>query len=154
MGKKVNVKLVFLIIFIILVVASIALYFKIKHDDAAAAQAAWESQVIPEDEYAGIPEITQANFKKEVENVKDKDILVCFYAGWCAPWKRLEPIVETVARENSDVKVVKINADKNEDLTLKYDAYSLPVLIHFKRGVEVGRHTGEPTKAQIEDLID
>jgi hypothetical protein len=64
-----------------------------------------------------------------------------------------DTVIETVARENPEIQVVKINTDKNEDLTLQYDAYSLPALVFFKRGVEVRRHTGTPTKAQIETLI-
>ena len=153
MGKGVNVKLILIIVGIIIAVAAVALYFKIQKDDAAAAQAAWDSKVIHEDEYAGIPEITEAQFYKDVEGVKGKEVLVCFYANWCGPWKKLEPVVEVIARENPEIEVVKINTDKNEDLTLKYDAYSLPALVYFKRGVEVKRHTGSPTKAQIEELI-
>ena len=153
MGKEINVKAIFIVVFIILVVAGVALYFKIQHDDEAAAYAAWAGKVIPEDEYEGIPEYTQAKFEKEIEGVKGQEVLVCFYAPWCGPWKNLEPVVETIAHENPEIKVIKIDTEKNEDLTLKYDAYSLPALVFFKRGVEVKRHTGSPTKAQIESLI-
>ena len=153
MGRQVNVKLILIIVGIIIAVAAVGLYFKIQKDNESAAYAAWADKVIPEDEYEGIPEYTTDQFKKEIEGVKGKEVLVCFYANWCGPWKNLEPVIETVARENPEIQVVKINTEKNEDLTLEYDAYSLPALVFFKRGVEVRRHTGSPTKAQIETLI-
>ena len=98
-------------------------------------------------------EIIINNEEQFEEVIKEGVALVDFYANWCGPWKNLEPVVETIARENPEIQVVKINTDKNEDLTLQYDAYSLPALVFFKRGVEVRRHTGTPTKAQIETLI-
>lgn len=153
MGKQVNVKLIFLIIGLILALSATILIIKIKKDEEAVAYQEWADKVIPEDEYEGIPDITEKQLFKDIEGVKDKRVLVCFYANWCGPWKNLEPIVEDVARENPEIEVVKINTDKNEDATLKYDAYSLPALVYFKRGVEVKRHTGTPTKEQIEALI-
>lgn len=97
-------------------------------------------------------EITSEDFKKEVLE-SDKTVLIDFYAEWCGPCKRLSPIVEEVAREEKDVKFVKLNIDNAEDIAIQYQVMSIPTLVVIKNGEEVNRSVGLIDKDQIKELI-
>ena len=56
-------------------------------------------------------EISKDNFKAEVLDAKGL-VLVDFWASWCAPCRMLSPVIDEVASEVSDVKVVKVNVDR------------------------------------------
>ena len=62
----------------------------------------------------GVLKITSENFKSEVLESSQK-VLIDFYADWCGPCKMMGPVVEEIAEEHSDVKVVKINVDNAEE---------------------------------------
>ena len=52
-----------------------------------------------------VMKVTSSNFEEEVLN-SDKTVLIDFYADWCGPCKMFSPIIESVAEENEDIKVV------------------------------------------------
>lgn len=97
-------------------------------------------------------EVTESTFDEEVLK-SDKTVLIDFYADWCGPCKILSPIVEEVAKENPDLKVVKIDVDDNGGLSYEYGAYYIPTLVVIKDGKEVNRHTGVIQKEDILDLV-
>lgn len=97
-------------------------------------------------------EVTESTFESEVLK-SDKTVLVDFYADWCNPCKILSPILEEVARENQDIKLVKVNVDTNENLAYEYRAYSIPTLVVIKNGVEVTRGVGAMPKEDVLELI-
>ena len=99
-----------------------------------------------------VTEVTEATFEKEVLK-SDKKVLIDFYADWCSPCKTLSPIVEEVAKENPNIKVVKIDVDSNESLAYKYQAYSIPTLVVIENGEEVNRSVGAIPKADVLGLI-
>lgn len=80
-------------------------------------------------------------------------VLVDFYADWCGPCKMLSPIIDEVAEENTDIKVVKVNVDDAQDLAMKYQVMSIPTLVVIKNGEEVNRSVGLIDKAQVLNLI-
>lgn len=96
--------------------------------------------------------VTEATFEAEVLN-SDKKVLIDFYADWCNPCKVLSPIVEEVANENPDLKVVKINVDENENLAYEYRAFSIPTLVVIEDGKEVNRAVGAIPKKNILELV-
>ncbi|MGN1299589.1 MAG: thioredoxin [Candidatus Scatovivens sp.] len=96
--------------------------------------------------------ITKENFENEVLK-SDKPVLIDFYADWCAPCKMLSPIVEEVASENNEFKVVKINVDELQDIAVEYDVMSIPTLVVIKDGKEVNRSIGLISKSQILELL-
>jgi thioredoxin 1 len=60
-------------------------------------------------------------------------VLIDFYADWCQPCKMVAPILAEVKKElDNDVKIVKINVDKNQQIAAKYGIRSIPTLILFK----------------------
>ena len=96
--------------------------------------------------------LTEANFEQEVLG-SDIPVLVDFWAPWCAPCKRLGPVIEEVAGEVADVKICKLNTDEADTIALKYGVRSIPTLILFKDGEAKARSVGEIQKSQILEFI-
>jgi thioredoxin len=67
-----------------------------------------------------------------------KITIVDFYADWCGPCRKMGPILEKIAEENSSVVVQKVNVDKYPDLAKEYKATAIPhIIIYDKQGGEV-----------------
>ena len=96
--------------------------------------------------------VTSQNFEKEVLK-SDKTVLVDFYADWCGPCKMLSPIVDEVAKEMSEIKVVKVNVDEAQDLAMNYQVMSIPTLVVIKDGKEAKRSVGLIDKSEIKNLV-
>lgn len=96
--------------------------------------------------------VNEENFESEVLNSKTP-ILVDFFATWCGPCKMLSPIVEEIAEENEDIKVVKIDIDKEQDIAVEYEIMSIPTLVVIKDGQEVNRSVGVIGKSDILELV-
>ena len=99
-----------------------------------------------------IYEINENDFEENVINYKGK-VLVDFNADWCGPCQMLKPLVEDIANNRSDIKVVSVNIDNNEDLAGKYNIMSIPCLILFYNGKEINRSVGYINKGEIERFI-
>ena len=99
-----------------------------------------------------ILKVNSQNFEEEVLRNK-KPVLVDFYADWCGPCKMLSPIVDQVAEENEDIKVVKVNVDDAQDLAMKYQVMSIPTLVVIKEGKEINRSVGLIDKNQVVNMI-
>lgn len=92
--------------------------------------------------------VRQDNFQEEVLNAEGK-VLVDFWAPWCGPCRMVVPLVEEIARERSDVKVVKINVDEEQELASRYQVMSIPTLMVLENGQVQQRVTGARPKAAI-----
>lgn len=99
-----------------------------------------------------IIEVNKDNFEKEVLN-SESIVLADFNANWCGPCRMLRPILDEIAKENENVKIVSINIDDQEELSEKYSVMSIPCLILFDKGVEVKRNVGLTSKDNILDMI-
>lgn len=92
--------------------------------------------------------VNRNNFNQEVLN-SDKPVLMDFWAPWCGPCRMVVPLVEEIARERSDIKVVKINVDEEQELAMQFGVMSIPTLVVMKNGKVVNQVTGARPKAQI-----
>lgn len=92
--------------------------------------------------------VNKNNFNQEVLN-SDKPILMDFWAPWCGPCRMVVPLVEEIAKERSDIKVVKINVDEEQELAMQFGVMSIPTLVVMKNGKIVNQVTGARPKAQI-----
>ena len=97
-------------------------------------------------------EINNENFEQEVLK-SNKTVLIDFYAEWCGPCQMLSPIVEQVAQENDNIKVVKVNVDENQSLAVEFGIKSIPTLIVIKEGKEANRAVGMLSKTELLELI-
>ena len=96
--------------------------------------------------------VTSENFKEEVLS-SSKTVIIDFYADWCGPCKMFAPIIEEIAAENENVKVVKINVDQAQDLAMEYQVMSIPTVVIIKDGKEINRNIGIASKTQILEMI-
>ena len=92
--------------------------------------------------------VNKNNFNQEVLN-SDKPVLMDFWAPWCGPCRMVVPLVEEIAKERSDIKVVKINVDEAQELAMQFGVMSIPTLVVMKNGKIVNQVTGARPKAQI-----
>ena len=92
--------------------------------------------------------VNKNNFNQEVLN-SDKPVLMDFWAPWCGPCRMVVPLVEEIAKERSDIKVVKINVDEEQELAMQFGVMSIPTLVVMKNGKIVTQVTGARPKAQI-----
>ena len=92
--------------------------------------------------------VNKNNFNEEVLN-SDKPVLMDFWAPWCGPCRMVVPLVEEIAKERSDIKVVKINVDEEQELAMQFGVMSIPTLVVMKNGKIVNQVTGARPKAQI-----
>lgn len=99
-----------------------------------------------------IKEVNKDNFEKEVLNEKG-NVLVDFNADWCGPCRMLRPILDEIASERSEGKIVSVNIDNEEELAKKYGVISIPCLILFNSGNEVKRSVGLIPKEEVENLL-
>lgn len=93
--------------------------------------------------------VTDATFADEVER-SPVPVLLDLWAGWCAPCKMLEPVIEQLAAEmRGRVRVAKLNVDENPATASRFEVRSLPTLLALKGGREVDRIVGVRPKAEI-----
>ena len=92
--------------------------------------------------------VNQNNFREEVVN-SDRPVLIDFFAPWCGPCRMVVPIVEQIAEEREDIKVVKINVDEEPELASQFRVMSIPTLVVFKDGAVVNQAVGARSKDAI-----
>lgn len=80
-------------------------------------------------------------------------VLVDFYADWCGPCKMMAPVVKEIAEENPQLKVCKINVDEAPQIASRYGVMSIPTLIVFQGGQQVGKLVGVQRKDAVMSLV-
>lgn len=87
------------------------------------------------------------------ELINNKLVLVDFYATWCGPCRMISPIIDEIAKETTDLMVVKVDVDKYQNIATKYGIMSIPTLKVFKNGKEEKTSIGYIEKDAIKDLL-
>lgn len=95
--------------------------------------------------------LTEENFTEEVAS---GITLVDFYADWCGPCRMLTPVLEEVAQDvKGNATIAKIDIDKAQKTASAFQVTSIPTLVLFKDGKEVGRLVGLRDKETIKEFI-
>lgn len=99
-------------------------------------------------------QIKDDEFESEV--IKSKlPVLIDFWAEWCGPCRMLTPILEQLSDEMKDkVKIVKMNIDENPGTPSKLGVRSIPTMMLFKEGEQVGVKVGVLPKNTLQDWIN
>ncbi len=84
----------------------------------------------------------------------EKPVLVDFFATWCGPCKMLAPVLEQVKKNiGNNISIIKIDVDKNQELSAKYQVRGVPTLILFQDGKQLWRQSGVLSKEEITTIL-
>ncbi|GAA3387140.1 thioredoxin [Cryptosporangium minutisporangium] len=96
-----------------------------------------------------IEPVTDATWTEEVL-MSDVPVLVDFWADWCAPCKRVRPVLESLAEEWAGrVRVVSLDIDVNPNATRDYGILGAPTLMLFRDGEPVRTVVGAQPKSRL-----
>lgn len=99
-------------------------------------------------------EIIHGNEDNFNDLINGEAVLVDFFTEWCGPCKMLAPVLEDLASDRSELKIVKIDVDLNSNLAKNYGIMSVPTLMLFKNGELVSTKHGFMPKEQITSWIE
>ena len=102
---------------------------------------------------ANIIEVTDASFQAEVIE-SETPVLVDFWAPWCGPCRVVAPVLEEIALERDDLRIVKLNVDDNQQTAANYQVLAIPTMILFRNGAEAKRIQGAMPKKRIESELE
>jgi thioredoxin len=100
-----------------------------------------------------LTEVTDANFQAEVIEAEGP-VLVDFWAPWCGPCRVVGPVLEEIAAERPELRVVKLNIDDNQQTAAQFQVLSIPTMILFKAGEPVKTVIGAYPKKRLEQELD
>ena len=100
-----------------------------------------------------IIEVTDASFQAEVIE-SETPVLVDFWAPWCGPCRVVAPVLEEIAQERDNLRIVKLNVDENQQTAANFEVLSIPTLILFKGGAPVKKVIGAYPKKKLEAELE
>ena len=95
---------------------------------------------------------TTSSFEQEVLE-SDGKVLVDFWAEWCGPCHAIAPVLDQIASERDELKVVKLNIDEEPAVAQRYGVMSIPTLILFKDGEPQAAAVGAMPKSMLEERL-
>jgi thioredoxin 1 len=119
---------------------------------SAVPQKANGEEPMSTDIQSAVVHADEKTFRAEVLN-SEVPVLVDFYADWCGPCRALGPVLEELAQETPNAKIVKVNVDDNPRLAGQYGVSSIPNLLVFKDGRIVDQQIGLASKQQLKSLL-
>ena len=100
-----------------------------------------------------LSDVTDTNFQAEVLE-SEKPVLVDFWAPWCGPCRVVAPVLEEIAGERDDLRIVKLNVDDNQQTAAQYQVLAIPTMILFRNGAEAKRIVGALPKRRLEAELE
>ena len=97
--------------------------------------------------------VTDSSFQAEVIE-SDIPVLVDFWAPWCGPCRVVAPVLEEIAAERPELRVVKLNIDENQQTAANFQVLSIPTLILFKDGAIAKKVIGAMPKRRLEAELE
>ena len=92
------------------------------------------------------------NFNEIIQS--DQPTLVDFFATWCGPCKQMHPVMERLKADlGENIRILKLDIDKNEALAQQYRIQSVPTFMLFRSGQVVWRQSGTITLNELKLVI-
>jgi rhodanese-related sulfurtransferase len=98
----------------------------------------------------GVKQLAVNEFKNAV---KSGWVLVDVGAEWCPPCRAMSPVLEQFLQKHPQVKLVKVDGGRDQDVMKAVNANSLPTFIAYKDGKETGRKQGVVTLQELEETL-
>jgi thioredoxin 1 len=95
-----------------------------------------------------VTHITDDSFQAEVLE-SDRPVLVDFTAAWCPPCRVMKPVLDELAAERPDLRVVQLDVDAHQHAAARYGVLSMPTFMLFRDGTPVTRLVGARPKARL-----
>ncbi len=100
-----------------------------------------------------LSQVTDTNFDAEVIE-SEGPVLVDFWAPWCGPCRVVAPVLEEIASERPDLRIVKLDIDENPQTAARFQVLSIPTMILFKGGQPVKTVIGAYPKKKLEAELE
>ena len=97
--------------------------------------------------------VTDATFQAEVIE-SETPVLVDFWAPWCGPCRVVAPVLEEIAGEREDLRIVKLNVDENQQTAANFQVLSIPTMILFRNGEVAKKVIGAYPKKRLEAELE
>jgi thioredoxin 1 len=96
--------------------------------------------------------LTEGNFEKLSSG--EKPLFVDFWAAWCGPCRIMDPIIEKLAEKYADLAVFgKVNVDEEMSISSRYEIFSIPTFMVFKRGEPTDAVIGAVGESSLEQFL-
>ena len=96
--------------------------------------------------------VTNTTFTSDVLE-SEQPVLVDFTAAWCPPCRVMGPILEEMAADNADMKIVSVDVDNEQELAIQYGVMSMPTFMLFQHGRPIASLVGARPRKRLESEL-
>jgi thioredoxin 1 len=100
-----------------------------------------------------IDSVTDATFTAEVLE-SEKPVLVDFTAAWCPPCRAMNPILDQMAADRDDLKIVSVDVDNEQELASQWGVMGMPTFILFHNGAPIQQLVGSRPRKRLESELE
>jgi thioredoxin 1 len=102
---------------------------------------------------SSLPSVGETTFQRDVLEA-ETPVLVDFTAAWCPPCRVIAPHLEALDADRDDLDVVQVDVDAEQGIAARYGILSMPTLVLFANGRELGRVIGAQPRRRLEPQLD